>query len=45
MNTNVPKDNGKEKAQKEAMIVKINSVAKNEGSFFGFDAQGKPSMV
>mmetsp|Transcript_15415 Transcript_15415/g.32680 ORF Transcript_15415/g.32680 Transcript_15415/m.32680 type:complete len:303 (-) Transcript_15415:189-1097(-) len=39
------KDDSEEKAQREAMIAKMNSLAKNEGFFFEFDAQGKPSMV
>ncbi|KAL9189437.1 hypothetical protein ACHAXT_009112 [Thalassiosira profunda] len=38
------KDDSEEKAQKEAMIAKMNSVAKNEGFFFEFDASGKPTM-
>lgn len=39
------KDDSEEKAQREAMIAKMNAVAKSEGFFFQFDAQGKPSMV
>merc|ERR1712127_1153558 len=39
------KDDSEEKAQREAMIAKMNSVAKNEGFFFQFDAQGTPKMA
>jgi len=39
------KDDSEEKAQREAMIAKMNSVAKNEGMFFQFDAAGTPKMV
>ena len=38
-------DDSEEKAQREAMIAKMNSVAKNEGFFFRFDAKGTPSMT
>jgi hypothetical protein len=38
-------DDSEEKAQREAMIAKMNSVAKNEGFFFQFDAKGTPSMT
>ena len=38
-------DDSEEKAQREAMIAKMNAVAKNEGFFFQFDAQGQPKMV
>mmetsp|Transcript_19833 Transcript_19833/g.40968 ORF Transcript_19833/g.40968 Transcript_19833/m.40968 type:complete len:305 (+) Transcript_19833:71-985(+) len=39
------KDDSEEKAQREAMIAKMNAVAKNEGFFFEFDAQGAPKMT
>jgi 6-pyruvoyl-tetrahydropterin synthase len=39
------KDDSEEKAQREAMIAKMNSVAKNEGFFFEFDAAGQPKMT
>merc|ERR1712127_25132 len=39
------KDDSEEKEQREAMIAKMNSVAKNEGFFFEIDASGKPAMV
>jgi len=39
------KDDSEEKAQRAAMIAKMNSVAKNEGFFFEFDAQGTPKML
>lgn len=39
------KDDSEEKAQREAMIAKMNSVAKNEGFFFEFDKTGKPAML
>jgi len=39
------KDDSEEKAQREAMIAKMNAVAKNEGFFFEFDAQGAPKMA
>jgi len=39
------KDDSEEKAQREAMIAKMNSVAKNEKFFFQFDAQGKPALM
>lgn len=38
-------DDSEEKAQREAMIAKMNSVAKNEGFFFQFDASGQPKMM
>lgn len=38
------KDDSEEKEQREAMIAKMNSVAKNEGFFFEIDASGKPTM-
>lgn len=38
-------DGSEEKAQREALIAKINGVAKNEGYFFEFDASGKPKMT
>lgn len=39
------KDDSEEVAQRESMIAKMNSVAKNEGFIFEFDANGKPSML
>ncbi|KAL3796715.1 hypothetical protein HJC23_010015 [Cyclotella cryptica] len=39
------KDDSEEKAQREALIAKMNSVAKNEKFFFEFDAQGQPKLV
>ncbi|KAL7529189.1 hypothetical protein ACHAWF_002875 [Thalassiosira exigua] len=39
------KDDSEEKAQRAAMIGKMNSVAKNEKFFFEFDAQGTPKMT
>lgn len=39
------KDDSEEKAQREAMIAKMNSVAKNEGFFFEFDAAGQPKTT
>jgi signal transduction histidine kinase len=39
------KDDSEEKAQRAAMIAKMNSLAKNEGFFFAFDASGKPKMT
>lgn len=33
------------KAQREAMVAKLNAIGKNEGFFFEFDASGKPKMV
>merc|ERR1712127_251058 len=39
------KDDSEEVAQKEAMIAKMNSVAKNEGFFFEFDKAGKPALL
>jgi len=39
------KDDSEEKAQREAMIAKMNSVAKNEKFFFQFDHQGKPALM
>jgi 6-pyruvoyl-tetrahydropterin synthase len=39
------KDDSEEKAQRAAMIAKINSVAKSEKFMFEFDAQGQPKMV
>ncbi len=38
------KDDSEEKAQRAALIAKMNSVAKNEGFFFEFDASGLPKM-
>jgi len=39
------KDDTEEKAQRQAMIDKMNAVAKAESCFFQFDGQGKPSLV
>jgi len=39
------KDDSEEKAQREAMIAKMNGVAKNEGFFFHFDADGRPQVA
>jgi len=39
------KDDSEEKAQRAAMIAKMNSLAKNEGFFFAFDASGSPKMT
>ena len=39
------KDDSEEKAQRAAMIAKMNSLAKNEGFFFAFDASGTPKMT
>ena len=39
------KDDSEEKAQRAAMIAKMNAVAKNEKFMFEFDAQGQPKMV
>merc|ERR1712127_538023 len=39
------KDDSEEVAQKEAMIAKMNSVAKNEGFFSEFDKTGKPALL
>lgn len=39
------KDDTEEKAQRTAMIAKMNSVAKNEGFFFAFDSTGAPKMT
>jgi len=38
-------DDSEEKAQREAMIAKMNSVAKNEGFYFRFDSKGNPSLA
>lgn len=38
------KDDSEEKAQKEALIAKLNAVAKSENFYFEFDAAGKPMM-
>lgn len=37
-------DGSEEKAQREALVNKINNIAKSEGFFFEFDASGKPQM-
>jgi len=37
-------DDSEEKAQRAALIAKLNGVAKNEGFFFHFDESGKPGM-
>ncbi|KAL7533898.1 hypothetical protein ACHAXR_005513 [Thalassiosira sp. AJA248-18] len=39
------KDDSEEKAQREAMIAKMNSVAKNEKFFFEFDSAGQAKMT
>jgi len=38
-------DSAEMKAQREAMVAKLNATAKNEGFFFEFDANGTPKMV
>jgi hypothetical protein len=38
-------DGSEEAAQREAMIAKMNSLAKNEKFFFQLDAKGNPSMT
>lgn len=38
-------DGSEEKAQREALVAKINGVAKSEGFFFQFDETGKPKMT
>jgi len=38
------KDDSEEVAARDAMIAKMNSVAKNEGFFFDFDGKGVPKM-
>jgi len=38
-------DSAERKAQREAMVSKLNAIAKNEGYFFEFDASGSPKMV
>jgi len=38
-------DGSEEKAQKAALVAKLNGVAKNEGFYFDFDANGNPKMV
>merc|ERR1712150_262553 len=37
-------DGSEEKAQREALIAKLNGVAKSEGFFFHFDESGQPKM-
>lgn len=37
-------DTSEEEAQRAALLAKMNSIAKNEGFFFEFDASGKPKM-
>jgi len=39
------KDDSEEKAQREALISKMNAVAKNEGFFFEFNADGSTKMA
>jgi hypothetical protein len=39
------KDDSEEKAQRQAMIAKMNSVAKNEQFYFEFDTSGVPKMA
>lgn len=38
-------DSAELKAQREALVSKINALGKNEGFFFEFDASGKPKMI
>lgn len=38
-------DSAEMKAQREAMVAKLNAIAKNEGFFFQFEADGTPKMV
>jgi len=38
-------DDGEEKANRDALVSKMNSVAKNEGFFFEIDASGAPKMT
>ncbi len=38
-------DGSEEKAQRAALVAKLNGVAKNEGFFFEFDANGNPKML
>lgn len=38
-------DGSEEKAQRDALVAKLNGVAKNEGFYFDFDANGNPKMV
>lgn len=37
-------DSAEMKAQREALVAKLNAVAKNEGFFFEFDNNGQPKM-
>jgi hypothetical protein len=39
------KDDSEEKAQRAAMIAKMNGVAKSEKFMFEFDANGQPKML
>jgi hypothetical protein len=38
-------DGSEEKAQRAALVAKLNGVAKNEGFYFDFDANGNPKML
>lgn len=38
-------DTAELKAQREALVAKLNAVGKNEGFFFEFDNSGQPKMV
>jgi hypothetical protein len=38
-------DTAELKAQREALVAKLNAVAKNEGFFFEFDNNGQPKML
>jgi hypothetical protein len=38
-------DGSEEKAQRAALVAKLNSVAKNEGFYFDFDSKGSPKML
>lgn len=38
-------DSAELKAQRAALVAKINALGKNEGFFFEFDATGKPKMI
>jgi hypothetical protein len=38
-------DGSEEKAQRDALVAKLNGVAKSEGFYFDFDANGNPKMA
>ena len=38
-------DGSEEKAQRAALVAKLNSVSKNEGFYFDFDSNGNPKML